>query len=161
MLAGLLAGAVVAVAPFVYYWRLDWRPLQDTGVSYFSLLLGPVLAGGLVCALVSAGRSSWRSSAGLGAGLGVALSAVAAGFYFSEGGDIPQAAWLQVLLSLCFVALGAVVALAGGVLGWAGARTVTGGAQRRKRRALQPWHVGMALVAVAVLVFGALAGAAS
>ncbi len=55
-LTGLLAGAITAVAPFVYYWSLDWRPLQDTGVSYFSLLLGPVVAGGLVAVLVAGGR---------------------------------------------------------------------------------------------------------
>jgi hypothetical protein len=160
IVAGFLAGAVTAAAPFVYYWRLDWRPLQDTGVSYFSLLLGPVLAGGLVCALVSAGRSSWRSAAGLGAGLGAALGVAAAGFYFSEGGDIPQEVWLQVLLSLCFVALGAVVALVGGVLGWGCARTITGGSKQPRRRGLEPWQVGAALVVVAVIVFGAFAASA-
>jgi hypothetical protein len=148
-------GAVTAAAPFIYYWRLDWRPLQDTGLPYFSLLLCPVLVGGLVAVLIGAASRRWRLAAALSSGLGVALGAAAAGFYFSEGGDVPQELWLQVLLSLCFAALGAVVAMVGGVLGWAGVRTMTGGSSRR-RRGLKPWHVGVALAGLAVVVVGVL-----
>lgn len=160
MSAGFVAGAIVTAAPYVYYWRLEWRPLQDTGVPYYSLLLGPVLAGGLVAALlVATPRRRWPAVV-LSFVLGLASGVAAAGFYFSKGGDVPQEWWLQALLSLCFAALGAVVAAAGGMLGWACARIITGSPSRRGKRRLEPWQAGAVLVAAAVVVFGALAALA-
>ncbi len=155
-LTGLLAGAITAVAPFVYYWSLDWRPLQDTGVSYFSLLLGPVVAGGLVAVLVAGGRPRWW----LGAVLGALLGAVAAGFYFGKAGDVPQELWLQALLSLCFAALAALAGGVGGLLGWGVSRALWGGQRGRAARGRLPWRVGIGIMVAAALVFGVLAAVA-
>ena len=155
-LAGLLAGAITAVAPFVYYWSLDWRPLQDTGVSYFSLLLAPVAVGGLVAVLVASGRPRWWS----GAVLGALLGAVAAGFYFGKGGDVPQELWLQVLLSLCFAALAAMAGGVGGLLGWGVSRALAGGSPGRTARGRLPWRVGIGIMVAAAVVFGVLAAVA-
>jgi hypothetical protein len=156
MLAGLLAGAITAVAPFVYHWALDWRLLQTTGMSYFSLLLAPVVAGGLVAVLVASGRPRWW----LGAILGAVLGAAAAGVYFGKGGDVPQELWLQTLLSLCFAALAALAGAVGGLLGWGGSRALVGGGRGRGARSRLPRRVGTGLMAVAAVVFGVLAAVA-
>lgn len=155
-LTGLLAGAITAVAPFVYYWSLNWRPLQDTGVPYFSILLGPVVAGGLVAVLVASGRPRWW----LGAVLGALLGAVAAGFYFGKGGDVPQEPWLQILLSLCFAALAALAGGVGGLLGWGVSRALSGGGRGRAGRGRLPWRAGIGIMVAAALVFGVLAAVA-
>lgn len=152
-LAGLLAGAITALAPFIYYWSAQWHPLQTAGVPYFSILLGPVVAGGLVTVLVGGSRPRWW----LGAVLGVALGAVAAGFYFGKGGDVPKELWLQTLLSLCFIALAAVAGGVGGLAGWGVHRLLLRGSHGRATRRGLPWKVGVVIMVVAALVFGVLA----
>lgn len=155
-LVGLLAGAVTAVAPFVYYWSAEWRPLQTAGGQYFGILLGPVVAGGLVTVLVSGRRPRWW----LGAVLGGLLGAVAAGFYFGKGGDVAKESWLQVLLSLCFVALAAVAGGVGGLIGWGVGRALFQGSRGRASRKGLPWQVGVVIMAGVALVFGVLAAVA-
>jgi len=72
-----------------------------------------------------------------GAVLGAVLGLVGAAFYFGKGGDVAKEWWLQLLLSICFGALGAVAGGVGGVLGWGLARLIQRvspeGAARRVR----------------------------
>jgi hypothetical protein len=153
---GLLAGAATAAAPFVYYWALEWHPLQATGLPYLCLLLCPVVAAGFVAALLVSVRRRWWP----GAVLGCVLGAITAGFYFGTGGDVPQELWLQVLLSLGFVALSGVAGAVGGLLGWSLAHLLVRGRTEATRRRVRPWHLGVGVAGVAVVVFGVLAALA-
>ena len=158
VLAGLLAGAITAAAPFVYYWRAGLAPAPGHGRA---LLQPPPGAGG--------GRGAGRRAGGDAGGPGGGwerswaplLGAVAAGFYFGKGGDVPQELWLQTLLSLCFAAL---AALAGGSGRTPRLGRVSSSGWRAERgrgaRVGLPWRVGTGLMAAAAVVFGVLAAVA-
>jgi len=153
VLLGLLAGAATTVVPFLYYWQLQWQPLETTAAPYYCLLLCPVVAGGLVTTLVASARPRWW----LGAALGFVLGAVAAGFFFSRAGDVPKEWWLQLLLSVGFAALGGLAGGAGGLLGWVVSRPLLRASPDGSRRRTRAWLVGAAVAVVAVVVFGILA----
>lgn len=157
VLVGLLAGAAMTVAPYLYYWRLEWHPLQTTALPYFCLLLCPVVAGGFVTTMLASTRPRWWT----GAVLGFVLGAIAAGFYFRRGGDVPQEWWLQTLLGLCFAALSALAGAVGGLLGHVVSRPLVRGSSSGAPARPKPWQVGVAVAFVAVVVFGALAAFAS
>jgi hypothetical protein len=106
--------------------------------------------------LVAGGRPRWW----LGAVLGAFLGAVAAGFYFVKGGDVPQELWLQVLLSLCLAALAALAGGVGGLLGWGVSRALAARPRGSAARGRLPWRVGIGIMVAAAVVFGVLAAVA-
>jgi hypothetical protein len=152
VLAGLVAGAATTVAPFLYYWALEWQPLETTALPYFCLLLCPVVAGGLVTMLVASARPRWW----LGAALGLVLGAVAAGFYFRGAGDVPKEWWLQLLLSVGFAALGGLAGGVGGLLGWVVSGSLSRAYPGSSGRKMN-WVAGVVVATVAVVACGILA----
>lgn len=155
-LAGLLAGAATTVAPYVYYWALEWQPLETTALPYFCLLLCPVVAGGFVTTLIASTRPRWW----LGALLGFVLGAVAASLYFRGAGDVPKEWWLRLLLSVGLAALGGSAGGAGGLLGWVVSRPLLRASSKGSPGRRVVWLVGAAVGVVTLVVFGLLAALA-
>jgi hypothetical protein len=150
---GLVAGTAVAVAPYLYYWRLDWQQLQTTGGLHLWTLVGPVVAAGFVGTTIGHRRPRWW----LGALLGLALGLVTGILFLRAAGDMPQEWWALFLLGLLMAVSGGLGGALGGLIGW----TVSQALDRRAAGGMDgrvlPWHVGAAVAAIMIVLFGTLA----
>jgi len=153
VIAGLLAGAAVTVAPYVYYWRTDWHQLQTSGLPYLTVLLGPMATGGFVAALIAHRRPRWW----IGGLLGLVLGVVTAVLFLRAAGDVPSEWWWLLLLGAVIAISAGLGGAFGGALGWLVAKALTGAPADAEAHSVKPWQVGAALAAIMVVVFGVLA----
>lgn len=157
---GLVAGAAVAVVPYVYYWRHDWQQLQTTGAEYAAVLLGPVAAAGFVAAVLAHRRPRWW----LGALLGFVLAAVTAVFFLRVAGEAPDEWWALALLGILMAVTGGLAGAFGGALGSLVSRALASGMASADpsgtASGVRSWHLGAAVATVMVVVFGLLAALA-
>jgi hypothetical protein len=153
---GILGGLLV-VAPYLLYWRMDWRPVNvEASGTQFAYMVAPVLVGAFVLTAFARGRRSWL----YGAGLGLVFGALGAILYMRYDRERPQELGWMTIEFLWLTAYGVVGGLVGGTLGQLVTRPLLRGRDGGRPGRVKPWHVGAA-VAVAELVLVGVALAVS